>query len=251
MKNADSPMRIQGTVKWWNIEKGYGFAVTSKGEEIFLHYSDLENSEDRQILTEGYVISFEIGQGSKGPMALKIRNDASDINTENMKQSPNFVNFGNSSGNTSSSNSHIRKLSVFLCHSSNDKEMVRTIYYRLINDGIDPWLDEEKILPGQDWQQEINKAVKTTDVVIVCLSGNSISKRGFVQKEIKYALDIAEEQPDGTIFLIPLKLEECDVPERLQRWQWVNYFDVRGYNRLKLALEERADTLGVTPPVTS
>jgi hypothetical protein len=40
----------------------------------------------------------------------------------------------------------------------------------------------------------------------------------YYKKEIKFALDEAEKQPEGTIFLIPLKLEECDVPERLQRW---------------------------------
>ena len=81
-------------------------------------------------------------------------------------------------------------LGVFLCHSSTDKPMVRKLYQQLHIEGIAPWLDEENILPGQDWQQEITKAIRAANVVLVCLSQNSITKTGFIQKEIKNALDI-------------------------------------------------------------
>jgi len=134
-------------------------------------------------------------------------------------------------------------LRIFLCHSSRDKTEVRNLYQRLSSDGFDPWLDEEKLLPGQEWEVEIAKAVQTSDVVIVCLSHKAINKAGYVHKEIKDALDKAEEQPEGTIFLIPLKLEECDVPERLQRWHWVNLFEEKGYERLMSSLRLRAETI--------
>ena len=127
-------------------------------------------------------------------------------------------------------------LKVFLCHSSNDKEAVRTLYGRLYADGFEPWLDEENLLPGQEWELEIEKAVRSSDAVIVCLSRSSITGRGYVQKEIKYALDVADEQPEGSIFLIPAKLEECEVPNRLQGRHWVNLFETAGYGRLVLAL---------------
>jgi hypothetical protein len=132
-----------------------------------------------------------------------------------------------------------RSLRIFLCHSSGDKPAVRALYRRLINDGFRPWLDEEDLLPGQDWQRELPIAVKNSDVVIVCLSRASITKTGYVQKEIKFALDVADEQPEGTIFLIPLRLEECEVPGRLSRWQWVNLFEPTGYERLIRALAVR------------
>ena len=82
-----------------------------------------------------------------------------------------------------------------------------------------------------------------SDVVVACISGRSSTKAGFVQKEIRQALDVADEQPEGTIFLIPLRLEDCDVPERLRRWQWVNWFEDGGYARLLLALQLRASTI--------
>jgi len=141
-----------------------------------------------------------------------------------------------------------RQLKVFLCHASGDKPAVRDLYRRLRSDGIAPWLDEEDLLPGQDWPLEIPKAVRSSDAVIICLSSRAITKAGYVQKEIKYALDVADEQPEGTIFLIPLRLEECEAPERLRRWQWVDFFQEKGYERLLRALRVRAESLGLGRP---
>lgn len=139
-----------------------------------------------------------------------------------------------------------RPLHAFLCHSSGDKPAVRNLYERLIAEGVEPWLDEEKILPGQDWNLEITKAVRATDSVIVCLSRGSISKVGYVQKELKRILDVADEQPEGKIFVIPVKLEECELPERLRQVQAVNLFEQRGFERLMRALRACADAVGAT-----
>ena len=128
------------------------------------------------------------------------------------------------------------RISVFLCHSSGDKPAVRELCDRLIADGIDAWLDEDRILPGQDWDAEIQKAMRACDVVIVCLSRNSTAKEGYVQKEIRRALDVAEEKPDQTIFVVPVKLEPVQVPVRLQKWQYVELFSKDGYQRLYDAL---------------
>src|SRR5882762_4468080 len=127
-------------------------------------------------------------------------------------------------------------LRIFLCHSSGDKSAVRELCHRLRNDGFDPWLDEEELLPGQDWQEEIPRAVRACDVVVVCLSRACVSKEGYLQREIKVALSAAEEKPEGTIFIIPVRLEEVDVPRSLAQWQWANLFQQDGYERLVRAL---------------
>jgi hypothetical protein len=137
------------------------------------------------------------------------------------------------------------KLMVFLCHGSEDKTTVRELYSDLREDGADPWLDEKNILPGQDWDTEIRTAVRKSDAILVCLSATSVSKEGYVQKEIRFALDVADEKPDGTIFVIPVKLGECDVPHRLGRWQWVNYFEEGGYEKILRALRVRAESLKI------
>jgi hypothetical protein len=55
-----------------------------------------------------------------------------------------------------------------------------------------------------------------------------MTKQGFVQKEIRFALDIADENPPGRIFIIPVRLVDCDVPDCLKKWQWVNLFEDQG-----------------------
>jgi hypothetical protein len=130
-------------------------------------------------------------------------------------------------------------LLVFLCHSSADKPRARELCHRLRSDGFSPWLDEEQLLPGQQWDIEIKKTIKRADAFIACMSKDSIDKRGYLQKEIKIGLDVADEIPEGEIFIIPLKLEECEIPDRLSKWQW-EYFDERGYGKLILALRQRA-----------
>jgi hypothetical protein len=125
---------------------------------------------------------------------------------------------------------------VFLCHSSEDKRRVRVLYDHLRRDGLLPWLDEEDILPGQDWNLEIRRAIQHSRNILVCLSGRSVTKRGYVQKEIRLALEVADQQPEGTIFLIPVRLEECTVPSRLDSLQRVDLFIDNGYQRLLLAL---------------
>jgi formylglycine-generating enzyme required for sulfatase activity len=138
-----------------------------------------------------------------------------------------------------------RPLRVFLCHSSNDKPAVRELYKKLTASGIDAWLDEKKLLPGQKWRIEIPKAVREADAVIVCLSENSVTKEGYVQKEILFALDIAQEKPENTIYLIPVKIEECNIPDRLSDWQWVGLFETQGLDFLFKSLKLRADSLNL------
>jgi formylglycine-generating enzyme required for sulfatase activity len=81
--------------------------------------------------------------------------------------------------------------------------------------------------------------------VIVCLSRTSINKTGFVNKEIRFALDAADEQPEGKVFIIPTRLEDCPVPERLSKWQWVNLYAPNGYEKLLRGLRKCARDQGI------
>ena len=138
-----------------------------------------------------------------------------------------------------------RPLKVFLCHAHADRDAVRGLYARLTQDGVNAWLDKAKLLPGQDWELEIRKAVREADVVVVCLS-KQFNQRGFRQKEVRLALDTAMEMPEGEIFIIPARLEECDNLESLRRWHWVDLFEEDGYEMLMRALRTRANRIDVT-----
>jgi anti-anti-sigma factor len=131
-------------------------------------------------------------------------------------------------------------LRVFLCHSSKDKLTVRNLHRRLLQAQVQPWFDEVDLLPGQLWEQEIPAAVRRSDAILVFLSSEAMGRSGYLQREIRYALDAAEEQRDESIFLIPVRLEECEVPERLRKWQWVDLFADNGFSRLLTGLQARA-----------
>ncbi|GMU67070.1 MAG: cold-shock protein CspA [Acidobacteriota bacterium] len=65
-------MRIQGTVKWFNNEKGFGFITREDGEkDCFVHHTAIEGSGYKS-LTDGQRVEFEVVQGPKGPAASKV-----------------------------------------------------------------------------------------------------------------------------------------------------------------------------------
>jgi len=143
------------------------------------------------------------------------------------------------------------KLIPFLCYAKENSTAVREFRERLrAETWIDPWFDEEDILPGQKWEGSVVDAVHNSHAVIVFLSSIAVRKEGFFHKELKLALDAAAEKPDGTIFIIPIRLDVCDVPERLLPYQYVDYFGDEAhkdhvYSSLIAALKIRAENLGI------
>ena len=143
-----------------------------------------------------------------------------------------------------------RLLRVFLCHAKEDKTFVREFHKSLSAEGwMDVWLDELKLLPGQNWDKEIEKAVEEADAVIVCLSNSSVTKEGFVQSEMSFILDIARTKPEEAIFVIPLRVENCQVPRRLRAYQYVDCFPEErrdwAYQRVLDSLKARSENLGL------
>lgn len=63
--------REQGTVKWFNASKGYGFIARSNGEDVFVHQSEIQ-SEGYRTLNEGQQVEFDVEQGRKGLQASRV-----------------------------------------------------------------------------------------------------------------------------------------------------------------------------------
>ena len=134
---------------------------------------------------------------------------------------------------------------IFLCHASEDKAQVREVYRQLKDLGFEPWLDEVDILPGQNWNYEIEQALENSDFVMVFLSTRSVKKIGYVQREFKRALEHSEEMPEGFIHTIPVKLDECSAPRQFRHHQWVKLYEDGAFDRVVAAirhgLEERGE----------
>ena len=65
-------MAQQGTVKWFNAEKGFGFIATEGGPDVFVHFSAIQ-SDGYRSLNDGQPVEFEVVQGPKGPQADAVR----------------------------------------------------------------------------------------------------------------------------------------------------------------------------------
>jgi len=126
---------------------------------------------------------------------------------------------------------------LFLSYASEDAAPVTALYERLRCAGCAPWIDRRDILPGEDWSRCIWRAIHNADFIIVCLSPRSVSKRGYVQREIKEALDLWKEKLEDDIFVIPVKLAECTVPDALTRFQGVDLFQSDGIERVLKAVQ--------------
>ncbi len=127
---------------------------------------------------------------------------------------------------------------IFLSYARPNADLVGQLYDRLAADGYIPWMDTKSLFPGEKWVGAIQRAIRQSDFFILCLSKNSANRRGFIQKEIRIALEILDEMLDDDIYLIPVRLEECKVPDSLGNVQWVNLFEDDGYARLVHAIHE-------------
>lgn len=107
-------------------------------------------------------------------------------------------------------------LKIFLNHTAEDKALVMPYFHKLKALGFEPWIDN-RILPGQDWDEVIQRAFNAADVYLVFMTPRSVSKRGYVQREISDALDKQKYNLPGDIGLIPLMLEDCEVPVKISR----------------------------------
>jgi hypothetical protein len=126
---------------------------------------------------------------------------------------------------------------IFLCHANEDKPRVREVHERLKAEGFELWFDETDILPGQIRDQEIRRALKNSDFILIFFSQYSVAQRGYLQREMKLALDAWQEMPEGYIHTIPIRLDACEIPESFRPFEWVDCFGDGGWTRLIRAIQ--------------
>ncbi len=127
---------------------------------------------------------------------------------------------------------------IFISYAREDHQIAKRLYDYLLSQHQEPWLDTECILPGQNWRSAIRKAIGEGNFFLALLSPNSIAKRGYVQKELRIGLEILDQVPDSQIFLVPIKVGECEpTNERLSELQWLDLYSdwedgIRRLNKL-------------------
>jgi hypothetical protein len=138
---------------------------------------------------------------------------------------------------------------VFLSYASPDRERVVPFYDALKQIGIQLWIDTVDIKGGQNWDFEIRRALDRAAIVIVFISSNSVDRRGYVQKEIRWAIDKAGERLCDDVYIIPLALDrDVAKPRELSELQFI-YSDEDGAQlRLEDAIRYQLEKVNVQLP---
>jgi len=131
---------------------------------------------------------------------------------------------------------------VFVAYVKEDSAAAERLFEMLEANGFEPWLDRRRLRPGQNWPRSIEEAIETSDFFVACFSRHSVNKKGGFQAEIRYALDCTQRFPLDEIFLMPVRLDGCVVPARIQHE--IHYIDLfpdweRGFRRLIAAMRRQ------------
>jgi hypothetical protein len=116
--------------------------------------------------------------------------------------------------------SDAKKIVAFLSHSSKDKPFIRQLASDLAKQGIDTWLDEQRILVGDSITEKIGQGLAQSDYFIIALSEASVGS-AWVKKELSGALLREVERRKVTV--LPIKLSECEIPEMLQDKKYADF----------------------------
>jgi hypothetical protein len=113
--------------------------------------------------------------------------------------------------------------SVFISYARPDKNCVTPFFEYLQSRGFNVWMDCKSLMPGQNWDFEIKRALDKATFVLIFLSTNSFDRRGYLQRELRLALDKATEKLVDDIYLIPVLLDEnLTVPDQLKGVQHIS-----------------------------
>ena len=124
---------------------------------------------------------------------------------------------------------------VFIAYVKEDEAAAARLYTDLRTAGFNPWMDVRKLLPGQNWPRAIERAIDSSDFFIACFSTRGVRKKGGFQAEIRYALDCARMAPLDEIFIVPVRLDGCEVPRRIRHeLQYVDLFPDREHGLRQL-----------------
>ena len=117
-------------------------------------------------------------------------------------------------------------MKVFLSYAHEDYPYAKRLYDKLSSlPQVDVWFDKETLSPGQKWELEIRKAIRSSRFFLLLLSSRSTGKKGYYQREIREALKIYEEYPDDDIYLVPVRIDDCRPHfEQLEALHYVDLF---------------------------
>jgi hypothetical protein len=123
------------------------------------------------------------------------------------------------------------KPKIFLSYTHEDIGIAKKLYCDLKRFGLDVWIDCECLLPGQNWKITIEKTIRQSQYYLLLLSSHSITKRGFIQKEMKSAYEMLEQCSEDDIYMIPVRLNECTPSLKISHIHYIDIFPDSEYQK--------------------
>jgi hypothetical protein len=100
---------------------------------------------------------------------------------------------------------------IFLSYANENLDQARQLYEALkAVRGIEVWFDKESLMPGMRWRPAIRKAIREANYFLALFSRQSNSRKSFIHKEMRQALEMLDEFPDEQTFVIPVRLDDCE-----------------------------------------
>ena len=130
-----------------------------------------------------------------------------------------------------------RPLTMFLSYSRKDVDAVSKVYDDLRRLGADPWMDVANLTPGVRWKFELGQRISVCDAVLPFLSSNSVDRRGFFYEEVRQSLEMLRQMPEDRIYIIPVRLDDCKIPNELSHLHCCNLFEETGMDRLTQSID--------------
>jgi len=130
------------------------------------------------------------------------------------------------------------ELNIFISYARENIKEAKQIYEALTKKGHNVWLDIEKLIPGQNWKLEIRSEIENSNLFVPILSNDSVNKQGFFQKELKKGFEILETLPEGDIYMVPIKIDDCKSPKMIDHIHYAEMFNGDGVNNIVELIEK-------------
>lgn len=127
---------------------------------------------------------------------------------------------------------------IFISYAPADRDRAQWLYEQLKGQGHEPWLDVACLVAGQERTKTVHEEIWRSDFFVACLSKHAGKTEGDHQSEWNDALNYGRRKPEGEIYFIPVRLEDCDPPDCMKGWQWVDLFKPEGFNRLNRSIQK-------------
>ena len=129
---------------------------------------------------------------------------------------------------------------IFFCYAKEDRRRVKRVYNNFVSAGYNVWMDVCSLPPGAIWEDFIPEAIKSSRIFMFFVTKNSCDKIGYLRTELNEARKKQIQYTEGDIFIVPVKLEKCDIPRELRRFQAVDYFKKQGKSMMWTVLRDKA-----------